>query len=245
MTAEILMPTLGAYARQLRDRQGWTQPKAADEAKVGVSTLRKIEQNSAADFREDTLESLANVLCATGEERAHWWALAGRPGRSFAGGSPDDVAMLVSALDPTPAAWIQDWRVRIANDAHRRLMPGLMAAESLPQWMFGDPRAKLVLPDWRDEATFLVGVMRHRAVLERGQGHTVEMIQALSDHPEFRRIWNTGVVHVAGRSARVRRIWSPATESRITLREAFYPTSDSGVIVVGFPAGAEQAESGG
>ncbi|AYF77144.1 XRE family transcriptional regulator [Nocardia yunnanensis] len=244
MEGEIVMPSLGAFARELRDRRGWTQPKAADRAKVGVSTLRKLEQNSGAEFREDTLENLANVLCATGDERAHWWALAGRTGRALPGSGPEDVALLVAALDSAPAAWVRDWRVRIANDAHRRLFPGLADAESLPRWMFGDPRAKLVLPEWWDEARMLVGMMRHLAVSGRGHGHTVDVIRAMSDYPDFRRIWDTGVVHIA-RPGRLRRIWSPATESETTLREALYPTSESGVIIVGFPAGADEVRSGG
>lgn len=246
MLAEIRMPTLGAYTKQLRDRHNWTQPQLADKAQIGLSTLRKLEQDVQVDFRGHTLDNLANTLCVSDDEREHWWALTGRKMRTF--GAPtiaEDVNLLVTQLDPTPAAWIANWRVDLANDAYTRLLPGLVGAESLPQWMFTSPKAKLVLPDWWAEARTLVGLMRHIAVVDGGHGRTMEVIDAVSTVPDFRRLWDSGVVAVAGRPAGLRRIWSPATESTVTVREAIYPTGETGVLVIGFPAGDKKVRQTG
>ncbi|WP_306357413.1 MULTISPECIES: helix-turn-helix domain-containing protein [unclassified Nocardia] len=236
MGAEFQMPTLGGYAKWLRNRRSWTQLQLAQRVRIGKSTYERIEQGATARYRDGVLEKLANVLCDNEHELAHWWALAGQPISALGEvTSPADIGALLDGLSPLPAAWIDNWRVAEANARHRELMPGLHEAETLPHWVFGDVRAKLVCPDWQREATIVTGLLRHYAVSHRGRGATPDVIASLMAYPEFRYLWESGIVY-ARRPEPNRRIWSPSTQTMTVVREAIIPTSAAGQLIVGFPA---------
>ncbi|WP_330185090.1 helix-turn-helix domain-containing protein [Nocardia sp. NBC_01503] len=243
MGAEFELPTLGAYVKWLRNRLGSTQAQAAASAAIGLSTLRKIEQDKEADYRGDTLDALSNVLCRNDHERTHWSALAGRPTRSTGETTTvDDIGALLARLSPMPAAWLVNWRVAAANDRSRDLLPGSSEAETLPHWLFNDGRAKVVLPDWQHEAEVVTGLLRHFVVATHGRGATADIIGSLMAHPQFARMWESGIVYTTRPRPR-RRIWSPSAETMTVLREVAITTSDSSALTIGFPAGAEGLET--
>ncbi|MFE3057777.1 helix-turn-helix transcriptional regulator [Nocardia sp. NPDC059239] len=234
---EVEMPTLAAFVKQLRLRRGWTQREFAQHAHLGLGTVQKLEQGDKVSVGDRALSALADAVCDDEHEREHLRALGGRPGFTLGeAASAQDVATLLDQLTSIPAAWVVNWGVAAANDRYRRLMPGLAEARSMPHWLFGDPRAKLVLPGWQFEATVVVGLLRHYSAVAPEAGITAEIIrELLASHGDFRRLWASGAVYVR-RPESTRRIWSPATGTMTVVRESVIPAA-SGWLAIGFPAG--------
>ncbi|MGV9663661.1 MmyB family transcriptional regulator [Nocardia niigatensis] len=235
---EVEMPTLAAFVKRLRLRRGWTQRQLAQHAHIGLGTVQKLEQGDRVSVGDRALSVLGDAMCDDEHERAHLRALAGRPDATLdEAASAEDVAMLLDRLTSLPAAWVVNWGVAAANDGYRRLLPGLVEAKTMPHWLFGDPRAKLVLPTWQHEATVVTGMLRHHYAAVPEFGCTAELVRELAaSHGEFRRLWDSGVVYVR-RPEGDRRIWSPDTATMTVLRESLIPAA-SGWLVIGFPSGA-------
>ncbi|WP_196812190.1 helix-turn-helix domain-containing protein [Nocardia sp. CNY236] len=223
------------YVKRLRSRRGWTQRRMAQIACVGLSTVQRIEQGADADYQENIVENLANILCDNDHERAYMSALAGNPTAALADvAAVGDIASLLEYVSPVPAAYLVNWKIAAANEQYRELMPGLSVADSLPHWMFLDGRSKLVMPDWQKLAADTVGSLRYSLVTADGHGAAADIVGDLIPRPEFRRIWESWIVHAQRPASATRRIWSPSMEQMVTLREALIPTA-SGLLVVDFP----------
>ena len=72
------MPTLGERLKWCRKRFGWTQEDLAQEAMVGIATIRRIEQH-VDEPRLDTVRRLAGTL----RVRPGWLAFGEEPRDAF------------------------------------------------------------------------------------------------------------------------------------------------------------------
>ncbi|MRH89205.1 helix-turn-helix domain-containing protein [Nocardia sp. SYP-A9097] len=227
-------PTLAAFVKHLRRDRGLTQVQLSLEVHKGRRYIEKLEQGTD-DVSDDVLHDLTNALRLNDHERAHLKALAGRPSRGLNEvAAVDDIAILIERLAPMPAAWLVDWRIEALNDGYRELMPGLAEARSLPHWLFNDARSHLVLPDWQLEAAVVTGLMRHLLAVAGGRGSTGDVVRELLVVPEFRRLWESGVVYTR-RPYENRRVWMPRTGTMRVIRESLIPVSTVGLLIIGFP----------
>lgn len=235
---EFEAPTLAAYVRRLRLRRGWTQRQLAQHAYLGLGTVQKLEQGDKVNVGDRALTGLADAVCDDEHEQAHLRALAGRPGTLGDAASAQDMTILLDRLTSIPAAWLVNWRVAASNERYRELLPGLAEAKTQPHWMFGDPRAKLVLPGWQFEATVIVGLLRHHYGAAAGHEGSAEIVHDLAaSSGEFRRIWDSGVVYTCKPDGD-RRVWSPGAGTMTVLRESLIPAA-SGWLVLAFPAAGD------
>ncbi|MFI1914728.1 helix-turn-helix domain-containing protein [Nocardia sp. NPDC020380] len=228
------LPTLAAFVRRLRIRRGWTQRQLAIEAHLGLGTIRKIEQDAPVSIGDRALTALAQALCDNTHERVHLRALAGKSDAPTGLGvtAAGLVGRVLAAFEPSPAAWLYNWRVDQANDTYRRLFPGLAEAENLPLWVFRDPRARLVLRDWHREADAVAGMLRHTATDPHVRTATAGVIKSVETVHEFRRAWESEVVYIHRPCAR-RRIWVPRSEQLIHLEETLIPVTAGGLLTLG------------
>lgn len=231
---DVEMPTLAAYVKRLRVRRGWTQRELAQRAYLGVGTVQKLEQGDKVNVGDRALTGLADAVCDDEHEQAHLRALAGRPDVLGDAASAEDMTTLLDRLTSIPAAWLMNWRVAASNERYREMLPGLAEAKTQPHWMFGDPRAKMVLPGWQFEATVIVGLLRHHHGAAPGHEGSAGIVRELAAQSgEFRRIWDSGVVFVRKPDGD-RRIWSPRTGTMTVVRESLIPAA-SGWLVLAFP----------
>ncbi|MGW4248219.1 MmyB family transcriptional regulator [Nocardia sp. NPDC004722] len=230
---------LDSFVRGLRTRRGWTRVRAAKEANVGLATYRKIERGETAGYGEVALEGIADSLCDNEHERAHLWALAGRPEFSAMQrvvSAVGSIQKIMRQFDPYPAGWMTEgWRIELANDRFRELYPGMIDAPSVPEWVFFDPRARLVSPDWWREVESLVGVCRHLLTDPGTRDQVLPILEALRPSPIFRQVWASGIVYTQ-RPSPLRRIWSPAQETTLLYEEFLLPTMAGGVLILTIPA---------
>ncbi|MFE3188769.1 helix-turn-helix transcriptional regulator [Nocardia sp. NPDC059240] len=231
--AEVEIPTLAAFLKQLRLRRGWTQRVLAQQVYLGIGTVQKLEQGDKVGVGDRALTVLADAICDDEHERAHLRALAGRPDLTLGeAATAADIERLLDQLAAIPAAWLVDWRIVVANATYRRLWTGLPEAESIAHWMFTDPRAQHVLPEWRYEAEVVVGLLRHYWAAEGGDGVTGAMVRELATaSAEFREFWDSGVVYVR-RPEGPRYVRSGDTGAVIPIRESLIPAA-AGWLVIG------------
>ncbi|MFD8594294.1 helix-turn-helix domain-containing protein [Kitasatospora sp. NPDC059646] len=81
--------TLGALVRRLRKQAGLTQFQLAERARLGESTVRRIETDRPFDHRRGTIGSLADALDAGPEDRRRLSALGGGPAEPEAPPAPE------------------------------------------------------------------------------------------------------------------------------------------------------------
>ncbi|MVU79008.1 helix-turn-helix domain-containing protein [Nocardia sp. ET3-3] len=234
---DVEIPTMAAFVKRLRLRRKWTQRQLSEHAHIGLGTVQKLEQGDKVSVGDRALTALGDAMCFDEHEHAHLRALAGRP--DFSLGEAASAADMVTLLDrlTIPAAWMGGWDFGAANDPFRALFPGMVEAKSMPHWMFGDPRAKLVLPDWHFDALVIAGVLRHYCAVEPG-GPTGDIVRELAaTSGEFRRMWASGAVYVR-RPDVERRVWSPSTGTMRVVRESRIPAA-SGWLILCLPTDGE------
>ncbi|MEU8897644.1 helix-turn-helix domain-containing protein [Nocardia sp. NPDC048505] len=214
-------PTLGEYVRMRRRAAGLTQEGLAKLAHTHKGYIAKIEQGDRAAAGETVVTGLGSALDLGVHEMLHLRLLAGhpQPGRPM---TTDDVAVLLSALDPHPAAIVRAWRVTASNAAFRDAWPGLATAPSMLNWMYEDARADLVTPDWETEAVILTGLFRHSAALPEHKDAVEAILESLRANALFHRHW-TGEQVYAWRPDPRQRVFDPRTETTRTLVMQFYP----------------------
>lgn len=229
------LPVLGQFVQERRELKGWTQRQLANAIPTGTGYISKIEQGGREAPSDAVLDKLSEALDLDEHATMHLYALAGRQRPASAAMTDAEIAGLLAAYDPHPAACLLGWRVTQANSAFRRMWPGLAEADNLPTWLFRDARAKLVTPDWEDEARMIVGLMRHCSALP-GQRETMAgVVAGLSDVLQFYRLWRAGVVY-AWRPTPDRRVWDPVSESETTVRVlAMRLPASPARLVVGIP----------
>ncbi|GAB4588772.1 helix-turn-helix domain-containing protein [Nocardia sp. IFM 10818] len=205
---EVSIPTLGDFVRTRRPRAGWrTQQELAERIPCAPGYLAAIEQNSKVPS-EKILAKLAELLRLTESERRHLYLLA-ESTLPMAGEDLSDAHLtaVLSAIEH-PAAFWKHWRVVASNDAFRRTWPGLSTAPSLLMWLFADPVAKRVTPNWEWEAEMAVGRFRHYAAVPRHHRVAEEILATLRPYATFRHWWSSNVVYER-RPDPHRRVWDP------------------------------------
>ncbi|WP_051178538.1 helix-turn-helix transcriptional regulator [Nocardia concava] len=202
---DLQLPSLAEFvrARRLRptpdDPSGLSRQQLAAAIHSSVGYLAKIEQGEAHNPSPSVLDALAEALGLTPDERSHLYHLAQQhiPGHSPSGDAVDPLLHTdLDAMTPHPAAVLdRGWQILAGNAAFEAAFPGLPAKGNALTWMFTDPRARLVMEEWEQEADHMVGRFRACAARSITNDLTAPLLRTLSPIPDFRRLWTTGHVY--------------------------------------------------
>ena len=218
---------LGAFVRARREAirpeatgrrrrtPGLRREELATRAGIGVTWCAWIEQGREVRPSADTLARLAGALQLTQAERAYLFELAGRhdPANPFAGeeGAPASIAALVALL-PYPAYGLDPaWTICNANAAAQRLFTGLFdrpGHRNLLRYVFTEPQAKSLIPDWEDRACRLLAEFRADYGRHLTDPRARSVVEWLSrESVFFREAWDQQ--SVSGRQGGLRRFMHP------------------------------------
>ena len=159
-------------------------------AGVSPDYYARLEQGRAVNVSDQVVNAVAAALLLDDLERAHLSALL-REQPAGSGGPVRvrrEVRTMVDALGPVPAmVHNPEFDVLATNVLARALIHDFDAApdaeRNLLRWVFTDPRARQVYPDWAEVATGLVASLR----LSIRSGSLIDELSAAS--PEFTRFW--------------------------------------------------------
>jgi hypothetical protein len=90
-----------------------------------------------------------------------------------------------------PAAVVNRYRdVLASNPIARALSPEYEVGQNVPRWVFVDPTAKQLFPDWDDAAAVTVRLLRQGSADDPGDPQLLALISELSSASErFKELW--------------------------------------------------------
>lgn len=192
---EALTPAAAGIAAIGRRRTpGLRREEVAQLAGVSAAWYTWLEQGRDIQPSADALARIARALRFTDEERAHAFALVGRPLRDVPPPPPRAAPPLVQAvLDAlTVPAYVSDraWNVIGWNARMDRVLGYSKRSErNSIMIVFGDPAMRTLFASWAEEAAQLVANLR-RAADEAPEDPAFEaLVERLHAFPEFRRLW--------------------------------------------------------
>ena len=180
--------------------QGLRREEVAILAGVSVDYYAKLEQGRVGNVSEQVLVAIEDALRLDELERKHLRSLLSadsvhpqRPAPAVKA-RPAALAM-INALDPVPAVICGPYlEVLGINHAGKALFDDFDAMpireRNMARWMFLNPRAKQVYPDWASIAAQTVAVLRAAAVAGICNDRFTHLVGELSlASPEFARFW--------------------------------------------------------
>lgn len=163
--------SFGAVLASHRRAVGLSQADLAEAATLSLSYLRKLEQGSSEPSGLAIIRQLADALGIDGR------LLFGRSNLA----KPSKRTLDLSG---SAAMALVDHELVIvtASDEWRRVFPGTSPGTSLAAWHFTDPRARLVVEDWRPIARGIAWWLS----IANGLQHPDNL--ALVELPEYQRL---------------------------------------------------------
>ena len=190
---------LGLPAVGRRRTPGLRREEVAQRCGLSVTWYTWLEQGRDVAASPQALASVAEALALTPAERAYLFRIAGRvdPASLPADGVPADVPpSLAEALDSISGpAYVLDrlWNARGCNEAARRLFVGWMdgADSNLLRYVFLNPVARRVIPDWRERARRVLAEFRAESGRHLDDPALVAMVEDLRVRSDFfARCWD-------------------------------------------------------
>jgi transcriptional regulator with XRE-family HTH domain len=185
-------------ARSGRRVSGLRREELAMLAGVSPDYYARLEQGRAVNVSDQVLEAVAVALRLDELERRHLAALVKPRTDARVNASlrvRPALRAMVSALDPTPAV-LHGPRLEVLaiNRAAAVLIHDFDAMpeseRNMVRWIFLDPNARLVYPDWPEIAAQLVAILRVAAGRDTTDARLAEVVAELSEaSPEFARSW--------------------------------------------------------
>jgi transcriptional regulator with XRE-family HTH domain len=185
-----------------RRTPGLRREEVATLAGVSIDYLVRLEQGRDVHPSAEVLGALADALRLDDEERHYLKKLGMISSNRAACPAPrplqtevaPTVRVLLDRLDPTPAFVLGPVSDLLGwNGGFRRLVEPLGWFDderpNLARYVFLDPRARRVYPDWSHAADEQVGRLRTAAVFWGEDPEVVELLAALQAEPEFATRW--------------------------------------------------------
>ena len=205
---EGLQPAdVGLRATGRRRTPGLRREEVAALAGLSIDYLVRLEQGRDRNPSAAVVRALADALQLDDDERLHLMKLAacaGSPdgcplGSGDVDAVPPTVRRLLDQLGRTPAVVVGPWYQVVAyNVAWDRIVGpiGLLDddAPNLARFIFVDPRAKAVFPDWAETADAQVAVLRDALVRWRTDERMRAFVEELQSVPEFATRWHQHAV---------------------------------------------------
>ncbi|WP_405646586.1 helix-turn-helix domain-containing protein [Streptomyces sp. NBC_00019] len=191
----------GVVGNKRRRVQGLRREELAQLAGISVDYYVRLEQGRATQPSAEVLDALARALGLDAAERRHLDTLAaGRHEPVPATRIGPGLRRALDAMDRLPV-FATDHRLDVV--AWNRLGAALMGGLDVPgrrdpnnaRFLFLDPAARDLHPDWQDRAGEAVGQLRVSAGRYPGDGELGALIAELATGSgDFRRIWDSGEV---------------------------------------------------
>ncbi len=194
---------LPAPAAGRRRTPGVRREELADRAGISATWLTWIEQGRDVQASADALRRLAEALDLTAAERAYLFDLAGRrdprgPDPAPAEAPPPSLAETVAALGVPAYGLDRLWNATTWNAAAERLFPtwlGQGRQRNLLRYVFLDPAAKALIPDWDERARRLLAEFRIDYGRGLGDPRLRDLAEALrAESPAFAPAWEDQAV---------------------------------------------------
>ncbi len=187
--ARLTPPEVGLPWREGRRVAGLRREELALLAGVSADYYTRLEQGRAPNVSDQVLTAVADALRLDELERRHLFSLV-RPAAAMAVPRARlPLRMMLDALDPVPAV-VHGPRLEVVaiNRMGKVLIDdfdGVAPAErNMIRWMFRNPKARKVYPDWPEIAAQMVAILRQ--VVPQGD----DLVDALSaESAEFTRMW--------------------------------------------------------
>ena len=210
---------------------GLRREEVAQLAGVSVNYYTRLEQGQSRNASPEVLDALAGALQLDGDERAHIHALA-RPSKASAQPHPPQperlrsgVASLVDAYVGGPSviigrltdvlAWNRMAQFLLTDHLGSDGSPDNTEKINLVRFIFQDPYAKRIYPDWLGEATDIVAYLRMMAGRYPADSRLFGLIDDLSARSaQFRELWSVQMVRDKTHGVRI--VYHPVV-GRLTL----------------------------
>ncbi|MFI9827980.1 helix-turn-helix transcriptional regulator [Streptomyces sp. NPDC051913] len=198
VTPETVGPAGVSRRRRVR---GLRREELAQLAGISVDYYVRLEQGRATQPSVEVLDALARALGLDAAERRHLDTLAAaRPDPVPRTRIGPGLRRAIDAMEGLPV-FATDHRLDVV--AWNRLGAALMGGLDVPgrrdannaRFVFLDPAARDLHPDWADRAAEAVGQLRVAIGRHPDDRELTGLIAELADvSPEFRRIWDSGEV---------------------------------------------------
>ncbi|MEV2275588.1 helix-turn-helix transcriptional regulator [Nocardiopsis sp. NPDC049922] len=196
---------VGLPVGRRRRVRGLRREELAQLAGISVDYYVRLEQGRATQPSAEVLDALARALGLAGAERRHLDTLAsGRGGAVPRRGVSPLLRRVVDGLGPMPV-FVTDHRLDVVawNAVGGELIGGVgepgRRDRNQARFLFLDPAARGVHPEWEARAAEAVGQLRVFAGRFPEDGELAALIADLSERSEdFVRIWGSGEVVVCG-----------------------------------------------
>ncbi|MFF3000869.1 helix-turn-helix domain-containing protein [Streptomyces sp. NPDC057950] len=183
--------------------KGLRREELALLAGVSADYYTRLEQGRARNVSAQVLSAVADALRLTGLERRHLFSMAqpglvpdgpARPHTARVLKARPAVRMMMEALDPTPVVLHGPRLEVIASNRMGKVLiddfDAMPAAErNLVRWMFLNPRARTVYPDWAEIGAQMVAVLRVAAGEEPDPALAGLIGELTARSDDFSRVW--------------------------------------------------------
>ena len=258
---------LGAFIRAHRERvppegqsvrrrtPGLRREELAARAGISPTWCTWLEQGRPVQASPETLARIADALLLSRAERAYLFQLAGRADPDA---RPDAVADAPASLQAivaqlTPPAYGLDrlWNALCWNDAAAQLFRGWLDGDhqrNLLRFVFLEPAARRLIPDWEERARRLLAEFRVDYSRHFRDDRVQQLVDALRrDSPLFAAAWEAQTVQE--RTGGPRQFSHPEHGASWFMQHTFTPSErpDYKLVVlvpVSGSAGASRSESG-
>jgi transcriptional regulator with XRE-family HTH domain len=215
MTAEDQRRLLGAFVRAHRERlppegptlrrrtPGLRREELAAQAGISVTWCTWIEQGRDVKASPQALSRLARALKLSRAERAYLFELSGirDPENPVIGDAADAPASLAAAVKAVahPAYGLDRlWNACCWNEAAAHLFRGWLGGDgprNLLIFVFLDPAAQALIPDWPERAARLLAEFRSDYGHSLADPRARDLVDRLkAESALFRRIWDAQAV---------------------------------------------------
>jgi transcriptional regulator with XRE-family HTH domain len=196
--ARLTPPDVGLPWRSGGRRvSGLRREEIALLAGVSVDYYTRLEQGRARNVSEQVLYAVADALRLDRIEREHLKDLV-KPTPATSPRQPKArpaIRMMLDALDPVPAV-VHGPRLEVVaiNRMGKVLIDDFdampAADRNMAKWMFLNPKARVVYPEWPEIAAQMVAILRVAAGPDATDPLLTALVGELSTRsPEFARFW--------------------------------------------------------
>ncbi len=208
---------LGLPVGRRRRTPGLRREEVAQRCGLSVTWYTWLEQGREVAASPQALASVAQALQLTPAERAYLFRIAGKVDPAAAPADEATIDVPPSLADAVASiagpAYVLDrlWNARACNDSARRLFVGWLDgkdmgsnAPNLLRYVFLNPVARRVIPDWRSRARRVLAEFRAESSRHLDDPALVSLVDDLRGQSDFfARCWDEYEVVVPAGGERV------------------------------------------